>query len=49
MLAAIPFYGGAALLFGWFFWRRNTSIHEHDDEKAQVTEPQPASEYLSGD
>ena len=49
MVAAIPFYGGAALLFGWFFWRRNASIHEHDEEKAPVEEPQPASEYLSGD
>lgn len=52
MLVAVPFYGGAALLFGWFFWRNagahdhrgNHEVAEHSDENAQ-----PASEYLSSE
>lgn len=53
MLVAVPFYGGAALLFGWFFWR-NAGAHDHpNDNHESETDShetaQPASEYLSSD
>jgi len=47
MLVAVPWYGGAALLFAWFFWRTGRSGGEH--EKPQTDTPLPATEYFSND
>lgn len=46
MLIAVPWYGGAALLFAWFFWRGGRSGSEH--EKPQIDTPLPANEQYSG-
>ena len=52
MLVAVPFYGGAALLFGWFFWR-NGGAHDqqnnHESAEHGGEPAQPASEYLSSE
>ncbi|HEY1389957.1 MAG TPA: MFS transporter [Ktedonobacterales bacterium] len=47
MLIAVPWYGGAALLFAWFFWRGGQRAGEQ--EKPQTDTPLPATEYFSND
>ena len=47
MLIAVPWYGGAALLFAWFFWRGGQRAGERD--KPQTDTPLPATEYSSND
>jgi MFS family permease len=47
MLVAVPWYGGAALLFAWFFWRGSQRAGERD--KPQTDTPLPATEYFSND
>ncbi len=47
MLIAVPWYGGAALLFAWFFWRRGRPTYNR--VKPQTNTPLPATEYFSND
>ena len=47
LLFAVPFYGGAALLFAWFFWRRGRVASDGDMQRTDA--PLPAGEYTPGD
>ena len=47
MLIAVPWYGGAALLFAWFFWRGGQRAGE--PEKSPTDTPLPASEFFRRD
>lgn len=47
MLVAIPFYGGAALLFAWFFWGHDTPTDTAIASRANA--PLPESEYSPSD
>ncbi|HEU4784792.1 MAG TPA: MFS transporter, partial [Ktedonobacterales bacterium] len=52
MLVAVPWYGGAALLFAWFFWRGRQRAGEADEIEKPQTEadmPLPASEFFRRD
>ncbi|HKW22253.1 MAG TPA: MFS transporter, partial [Ktedonobacterales bacterium] len=55
MLVAVPWYGGAALLFAWFFWRGRQRVDEagEADEiekpQAEADAPLPASEFFRRD
>ena len=53
MLVAVPFYGGAALLFGWFFWRHPLAnghgVHSQESEHPGAGTAQPVSESLGGE
>jgi MFS family permease len=46
MLIAVPWYGAAALLFAWFFWRGRPRVDER--EKSQIDTPWPPSEHYFG-
>lgn len=46
MLVAAPFYGGAALLFAWFFWRSQPTHRPKANEHPPMDTPLPASEHL---
>jgi MFS family permease len=46
MLIAVPWYGGAALLFAWFFWRGNQHAGESEKPQAETDTPLPASELF---
>lgn len=55
MLIAVPWYGGAALLFAWFFWRgrqRAGETNETDEAEkiqAETGAPLPASDLFRRD
>jgi len=46
MLVAAPFYGSAALLFAWFFWRSQHIHRPKANEHPPMDTPLPASEHL---
>ncbi len=49
MLIAVPWYGGAALLFAWFFWRGRQRVGEIEKPQAEADAPLPASEFFRRD
>jgi MFS family permease len=49
MLVAVPWYGGAALLFAWFFWRGRQRAGEIEKPQAETDAPLPASEFFRRD
>jgi len=49
MLVAVPWYGGAALLFAWFFWRGGRRAGEVEKPQAETDAPLPASELFRRD
>ncbi len=52
MLIAVPWYGGAALLFAWFFWRGGQHAGEVDEiekPQAETDAPLPTSELFRRD
>jgi MFS family permease len=49
MLIAVPWYGGAALLFAWFFWRGGQRSGETEKLQAEIDTPLPASEFFQRD
>ncbi|HEX5439538.1 MAG TPA: MFS transporter, partial [Ktedonobacterales bacterium] len=49
MLIAVPWYGGAALLFAWFFWRGGQRAGEIEKPQVETDAPLPASEFFRRD
>jgi MFS family permease len=47
ILLAVPWYGAAALLFTWFFWRQRHTLDSFDkgETPAPLDTPLPASEF----
>jgi MFS family permease len=46
MLVAVPWYGGAALLFAWFFWRRQHIQRPQESAKPQMDASSPTNKRL---
>jgi MFS family permease len=51
MLLAVPWYGAAALLFTWFFWRQRHTLETFDKGKPPLPldTPLPESEFASSE